>query len=283
VDSKASELRYVNKFGKIDILIVIGLILLAIITFFPFFVMLINSTLDTTEITSAFNVIPGGKFLDNYNKMIENTDIWFGFQNSLIIALFSTILTAYFSGLTAYGFSKFKFRFNKLLFTVLLITMMVPGMLGLVGFFKLINFLGLYDNYLAFILPSIANASGVFFVKLYCDSAVPVSIIESARLDGCSEFMIYNRIVLPMISPSIATISIFNFIGSWNNYMAPSIILDENTQTLPVMIALVKGVYADNLGAQYVAIAISIVPIMMVFVVCSKYIIGGLTSGAVKG
>lgn len=257
---------------------------LAVICFLPFYLMIMNATRDSGAIASSLSLIPGDQFFENYIRMRDaGTNIWRGFKNSLIIAVSGTALSAYFGSLTAYGFSIYRFKGRKTLFWVLMGSMMVPTQLGLIGFFKVISVLHLVDSRLALIIPVIANANFVFFVKLYMDSVISPSIIESARIDGAKELGIFNKIVIPMIIPSIATMSIFTFIGLWNNYIAPLIVLyDEKKYTIPVITAIARGVYQNDFGAVYVVIALSMVPIMVVFAFCSKYIIGGLTAGSVK-
>lgn len=245
--------------------------------------MIISSTHSSYDIATKLNLIPGSDFINNYKSMGSSVNIWQGFKNSLIVSVSSTLLTAYFGALAAYGFSKYKFKGNKILFWIMMGSMMVPSQLGLIGFFNVISKFGLVNKLLALIIPAIANANVVFFIKLYIDSAVPDSIIESARIDGCGEFRIFNKIVIPMIIPSIATMSIFTFINSWNSYLIPLVVLyEQDKYTVPLLTALAKGVYRTDYGAVYVATAMSMVPIMFVFAFCSKYIIGGLSAGAVK-
>ena len=272
-----------SKFRMSTITINIFLILLAVICVLPFYMMIINATHSNGEITKGLNLIPGKYLIDNYIRMSASTNIWGGFFNSLIIAVSSTALNAYFSALTAYGFSKYKFKGNNLLFMFVLGTMMIPGQLGLIGFFQLNKILGTLNTFIPLIIPSIATAGTVFFIKQYMDSSIPNTLIEAARIDGCSEFRTFNKIILPLVTPCIATISIFNFVGSWNNFLVPMVFLfDKDMFTLPILIANLRGVYARDFGATYLGIAISVVPIMIVFACLSKYILGGLTMGSVK-
>lgn len=265
------------------IILYIFLILLAIVCFLPFYLMIINSTQSNTTLASKLTLLPGKDFAANYTRMRERVNIWTGFKNSLIISVSSTALAAYFGALTAYAFSRFKFKGSKVLFGLVLGSMMIPQQLGLLGFFRVCRVLHLMNTRLALILPAIASANIVFFIKLYMDASVPNELLEAARIDGCNEFKIFNKIVLPIVIPSVATMSIFNFITSWNNYLTPLIILnDEKKYTVPIMTALAKGVYQSDFGAIYVCIALSMVPIMIVFLFCSKYIIGGITMGSVK-
>jgi multiple sugar transport system permease protein len=160
---------------------------------------------------------------------------------------------------------------------------MIPPQLGLIGYYILTARLHIINTYWALILPAVANASTVFFLKMYIDTNVNESLLEAARVDGSSEIYTFNRIVFPIILPGVATMSILNFIASWNNYLTPLVLLfDKDKFTLPILIALVKGTYKQNLGAQYMAVAISIVPIIIAFTFLSKYIISGITAGALK-
>ena len=269
-------------FGKI--FLYFCLISLAIICFLPFYLMLMNATHDNSEIAKQLWLVPGSALMANYKRLTESVDIWRGFFNSLFLSVCITAVSGYFSALTAYGFSRYKFKGNGILYWVVLGTMMVPTQLGLIGFYQEMSKIGLVDNYLALILPTIASAGSVFFIKGYTDGAVSESLIEAARIDGCNEFSIFHKIGLPLIMPSIATMSIFIFIATWNNYLLPLVMIStQEKYTMPILIVVAKGVYKTDFGAIYTGIAISVVPIMIAFVFMSKRIIGGLTIGGVKG
>ena len=284
INNKMFKKNDAAKFTLSKAVLYILLIFLAILCFLPFYIMIINSTHSNTELSSKLMLLPGKSLMENYKRLLENVNIWRGFFNSLFISVCVTILSGYFSALTAYGFSKFKFKGNNALYWVVLGTMMIPGQLGLIGFFQLSKSLNILNTYWPLILPSIANAGTVFFIKGYTDSAIHASLIESARIDGCGEFKIFNKIVLPLIIPSVATMSIFTFVNSWNNYLTPLVLLfDMDKFTLPILVVVARGVYQTDFGAIYTGIAISVVPIMIVFAFMSKYIIGGLTMGSVKG
>lgn len=272
------------KLGILDIILYIFLIGLAIICFLPFYFMIINATHNNAAIAQGLNFLPGKYTLANYAKMSERVNIWRGFLNSLIVSGVGTALLAYFGTLTAYGFSKYKFVGNKTLFWVILCSMMIPPQLSVIGFYNVVQKLKLLNNHLALILPMIASAQFVYFVRLYLDTALPDSIIESARIDGASEFGIFNRMVLPIASPSIATMGMFNFINSWNQLLVPQIVLrKEALQTVPILVANAKGIYRTDYAAASMAIALSVIPILIAFAFFSKRIIGGVTAGAVKG
>lgn len=283
-ESKVETKKRKVKFSFSKIILYIFLVLLAVLCFTPFYIMIVNSTHDNATLASKLSLLPGKAFFENYQRLQSRVNIWTGFKNSILISASSTALAAYFGAMTAYGFSKFKFKGDKVLFAVILLALMIPAQLGLLGFFKVIKVLGLPNTRLALILPAIAAPNIVFFIKAYMDSAVPDSLIEAARIDGCKEMTIFNKIVLPIVVPAVATMSIFTFIGSWNSYLTPLVILnDESKYTVPIMTALARGVYQTDFGAIYVCVAMSMIPIIIVFSFCSKYIIGGLTMGSVKG
>ncbi|MCP1184172.1 MULTISPECIES: carbohydrate ABC transporter permease [Paenibacillus] len=268
--------------GKIIIyLLLIGLAVLCII---PFYLMLIYSTHNNATIASTFTFLPGSFLVDNYMNMVSKINIWRGFANSIFIAGSSTVLSLYIGALTAYGFAKFKFKGRNWLFLFLLATMMVPGQLALIGVYRLFSMLGLLDSYAAIILPAAANAFNVFFIKQFMESSIPDEIIESARVDSAGEFRTFNQIVLPILGPAISALGIFTFIGSWNNFLTPLVLFFSlDKYPLPVLVALVQGYYGMDYGLLYLGVAISILPIIVVFSVFSKQIIGSVALGAVKG
>ncbi|QZY87145.1 carbohydrate ABC transporter permease [Exiguobacterium acetylicum] len=269
-------------FGKS--VIYIGLVVLTIACIIPFLMMIINATRSNEEVLSGFSLIPGNSLAENYAALSSYVNIWSGFKNSLIIAVLVTVLSGYFSALTAFGFAFYQFKGKNAMFVFMLIMMMVPGQLGLIGFYELSKNLNLLDSYIPLIVPAIASPFTVFFVRQYVQTVLHPSLIEAARMDGASEFRIFHTIALPMMMPAIATMSIFTFIGSWNNYIMPLVLLfSPEKYTLPVLMGFLKGSQvAENLGSLYLGIAISVVPIMIAFLFLSKYIVSSISAGAVK-
>jgi multiple sugar transport system permease protein len=262
-------------------LLLIGLALLCLI---PFYSMIIASTHDSSAISTQLLLLPSDQFTTNYDRLIDIVNIWWGFLHSLYITVTSVSLSLYFSALAAYGFAKYAFRFRTFLFALVLATMMIPGQLGIIGFFKFMGTLDLLNTYWPLILPSIANAFAIFFLRQVCDSSVPDELLEAARLDGASEVAIFHRMVLPLLGPSIAALAIFLFISKWNSFLEPLIIIfNDEKQTLPVMVALTKGQFRTDYGAQYVGVVVSVIPIVMIFALASRRIISGVTVGALKG
>lgn len=261
------------------------LIALALLCLLPFMLMIVNATRSGNEIMTSFSLIPGSSLASNWKVVTDNLDIARGFRNSLFVAIFSTILVSYFSALTAYGFAFFKFKGRNVIFTAIIIFMMIPSQLGMLGFYDLMTKMRLIDSYIPLIVPSVASPATVFFLRQYVLSVMPKSVLEAPRIDGAGEFYIFHKIALPIMAPGIATMAIGAFIGSWNNYLMPLILLNDSKKwTLPVMVASLNSVkdIASNIGATYVTVAISVVPIMIMFCFCSKYIIGSISAGSVK-
>lgn len=261
------------------------LILLVIICFIPFYMMIVNSTRSNSEILRGFSLMPSGSLIDNYFTLDSYINIWLGFRNSLIVAVSVTILNSYFSALTAFALVVYQFKGKNVIFITFIVMMMVPGQLGLIGLYDLASTLGMLDTYWPLIIPAIAAPFTVFFFRQFLVTTMPMSILESGRIDGAGETYMFHRLVLPILSPAIATMGIFTFIGSWNNFLFPLVIIrSPRLYTLPIMIRQLQGSpVAQNLGAIYLGIAISVVPIMIAFLFLSKYIISSITAGAVKG
>lgn len=266
-------------------LIYLFLIVLSITCLAPFIMMLVNATRSNQEIMSGFTLIPGNSLGENWQTMSQYFNIFKGLGNSLFVSVCVTALTAYFSALTAYGFAIYDFKGSNIIFTIVLVLMMVPSQLGLLGFYDLVNAMGLMDSYIPLIIPAIANPFVVFFLKQYLQSVLPKTVIEAARIDGASEIRTFHKIGIPIMMPGIATIAISTFIGSWNNYLMPLVLLlSPDKFTLPVMMASMKASrdISSNMGATYLTVAISVLPIMIAFMFFSKYIISSISAGSVK-
>lgn len=266
-------------------IIYILLIALAVICFLPFILMIVNSTRSGREIMTSFSFIPGTSLKENWDRVFGYFNLFRGFWNSTVVAVPATILSAYFSSITAYALAMYKFKGRNIIFGVILVFMMIPGQLSLLGFYNLVSSLHLINSYIPLIIPAIAAPGTVFFLRQYVLSVLSPTLVEAARIDGASEIHIFHRIVFPIMVPGVATMSIGGFIGNWNSYLVPLIILNKNQKfTLPVMIASLSAStdIATNQGATYLAVAISIIPIMIVFCFCSKYIISSISAGSVK-
>lgn len=259
--------------------------LLAVICLTPFAMMMVNATRTSDQIVKGFSLIPGTALAHNWEVVFSYFNLFKGMLNSLIVALPATFLGAYFPAMTAYGLACYDFKGNKLIFWVILIFMMIPGTLSMIGFYQLCATLHITNSYIPLIVPAIAGTGTVFFLRQYIISSLSPSLVEAARMDGASELYIFHRIVIPIVFPAIATFSIMSFIGNWNNYLLPMIILNNPQKyTLPVQLASLRSStdITENYGAIYLCIAISMVPIILVFITFSKYIISSVSAGAVK-
>ena len=206
--------------------------------------------------------------------------------NSLFVATLSATFCTYFSTMTAYAIHAYRFKLRKTAFTFILAIMMIPTQVTALGFINLLNKMGLMDSYIPLIVPAIAAPAVFFYMKQYMDSTLPMSLLEAARIDGAGELKTFNTIALPMMKPAIAVQAIFSFVGNWNNYFTPALVLkEENMKTLPVLIAELRG--ADflkfDMGIVYMTIAFSIFPVIIIYLILSKNIVGGMALGAVKG
>ena len=268
----------------------IAYIVLAIISFlclFWFYVLFINATRSHSELTRGFIAIPSTHLLENWKNIMQGTlPIWKGMLNSLLVSTLSGGLCVYFSAMTAYAIHAYNFKLKGFMFTFILMIMMIPTQVNALGFIQLISKMNMEDTFLPLIVPAIASPVTFFYIKQYMDSSLPLSLIEAARIDGSGEFYTFNSIVLPLLRPAIAVQAIFSFVGSWNNYFTPALILHDNEKkTLPILIAQLRG--ADflkfDMGQVYTMIDFSIFPVIVVYLILSKHIVQGVALGSVKG
>lgn len=263
----------------------IALILLAVVCIIPFIMMMVNATRSSQQILAGFTFIPGVSLANNYQILSKYVNLFQGMWNSIKVAAPATLLSAYFSALTAYALAVYKFRGRNVIFYTIVIFMMIPGQLSLIGFYNLCSKLKLIDSYIPLIVPAIAAPGTVFFLRQYVMSVLSPSLLEAARIDGAGELRIFHKIVLPIMGPGIATMAIGGFIGNWNSYLVPMILLNTPSKfTLPVQVASMNAVQdiSTNKGAVYLALAISVIPILIVFCFCSRWIISSITAGGVK-
>ncbi len=265
----------------------IVLIIISILCLIWFYILFINATRSKGELTQGFTPIPSTHALENWVNVYNGTlPIFRGMINSLIVALSSAVVSTYFSTMTAFAIHAYDFKIKNAVFTFILMIMTIPTQVTALGFIELVQKMGLEDNYIPLIVPTIAAPVTFFYMKQYMDSVLPLSLIEAARIDGAGEFRIFNQIVVPLMKPAIAVQAIFTFVSSWNNYFTPALVLHkENMKTLPILIAQLRG--ADflkfDMGQVYMMIAFSIFPVIVIYLILSKYIVGGVTLGGVKG
>ena len=260
-------------------------IALSILSLLPFWVMVVNATRNSQQIQGGVSLIPSTFLMNNWNILqAKHFDVLLGFKNSAIIAFGSTLLGVYFSALTAYGLTVYKFKGAKLLYAIILGIIMIPGQVTGTGFYMFMFKLEWTNSFLPLVIPSIASASTVFFFKQYLEANFQVSLVEAARIDGAGEFYTYNRIVLPIMVPAMATMGIMAVISSWNNYLTPLMLLPKaEMKTLPMMVKELRGdIYRTEYGSIYLGLTLTALPLMIVYFCFSKYIIAGVAVGGVK-
>ena len=252
-----------------------------------FYILLINATRSHAEMTRGFTMLPSTHILENWENLVKGTiPIAKGFVNSLTVSVCSSVLCVYFSAMTAYAINTYRFKGRDAIAAFILAIMMIPGQVTVLGFIQLITNMKLDDTLIPLIIPAAASPVTYFYFRQYMASNLPMSLVEAARIDGSGEFRTFNTIIMPLIKPAISVQVIFSFVGSWNNYFTPALILHtDSRKTLPVLIAQLRG--ADwlrfDMGQVYIMIAASIFPVILIYLFLSKYIVGGITSGAVKG
>ncbi len=256
----------------------------ALLMLAPFYVMFVFATQSRTDI---FSVPPplwfGDDLWANLRLLGERVPFWRSVGWSLYVALMSTALTLLFCAMGGYAFAMFEFRFKRPLFALVLGTMLLPSFMSMIPSFMVMDLLGWIDEPRALYLPGAANAFGIFLMRQYVRSAVPRELIEAARMDGCGEFGIFARIVLPLLKPALGTLGLISFIGSWNNFVGPLIVLRSPDRfTLPLALRLLQNPVDTEWGALIAGAAVATLPLIALFMLASRQLIAGLTAGAVK-
>ena len=262
------------------------LTLLAIMCIFPFYVLITNTTRSHAEINRGFSAVPGSLLVTNIRKLMlnDNLPVLRALFNSVYVAVLTAAAASYFSSLTAYGLFAYRFKMRRAAQSFILLIMMIPTQVGLIGYVLEMKSLNLVNTLWPLIFTFTASPFAAFFMTQFIKSSVPDEIIESARIDGCSEPSIFFKIVVPLIKPGTATIGILVFLWSWNNYLLPLVSVSDNTKyTIPLLISTLGSEFTTDFAAQMTAVGFAIVPVVILFIMGSKTFIEGLTAGAVKG
>jgi len=261
------------------------LAILLIISIAPIWLLLVNATRSTIQIQQGLSAIPSTHMFENYGILQgRGLNMVRGFANSTFVAVASTVISVYFGLLTAYGIVVYRFKGKQLFSNFIIILVLIPMQLSIIGFYQYMARLGLTDNYASLILPLIASAGAVFLGKQYLESVVVHDLIDAGRVDGAGEFRIFHRIMLPIAVPGAVTMAIFAFVASWNNFFNAFILISSiEKYTLPMLIQTMRGdVYRTEYGAIYLGLAISIIPIIIIYAIFSRFIVSGMSMGAVK-
>ncbi len=267
------------------VLIYAFLAVLMLITLTPIWMLLVNATRSTVQIQQGLSFLPSTHMFENYGILVgRGLNLPRGFINSTFLAVAVTVVSVYFSLLTAYAIVVYDFAGKKLFFNFILVLVMLPLQLSIVGFFQYMSRLGLVDTYIPLILPAIASAGAVFFGKQYLESVVIGDLIDAGRIDGASELAIFHRVIMPIAVPGAFTMGIFAFVASWNNFFTPFILISSiEKYTLPMLVQTLRGdVYRTEYGSIYLGLAFSVLPIMIIYALFSRYIVSGIAMGSVK-
>jgi multiple sugar transport system permease protein len=261
------------------------MIFLGLLAIIPLYLLLINATRSTEQINLGISLIPSTYAGYNWRVLTgRGFQIWQGFYNSAFIALSTTVLGVYFSAMTGYGLHVYKFKGRRILWGIILIIMMLPASLSFIGFYQFMARLKLLNSYIPLIIPAIAGAGTVLFLRQYMTSVLSIDLINAARIDGAGEYRIFNVVILPVITPALAAQAIFTFVGSWNNFFSPFVLISEERKyTLPMLVQMLRGdIYRTEYGGIYLGIAISLIPILIFYIFMSRFIISGITMGGIK-
>ena len=271
----------------LKIVIYVVCICLAILSILPFWIMIVNATRSTTQIQQhAISMIPSGYMMRNLSILLgKSFNPMVGFMNSLIISACSTGIAVYFSTMTAYGLVVYDWRLRRPFFSFIMAVMMIPAQVTMIGFYQMVYRIHMTNQLSMLILPALASPAMVFFMRQYMMPALSLEIVQAARFDGAGEFFIFNKIALPIMKPAIATQAIFSFVSSWNNLFTPLVLLtNKEKYTMPIMVSLLRGdIYKTEYGSVYLGLALTVLPLIIVYLLLSKYIIAGVALGGVKG
>lgn len=268
-----------------SLIITLICVILAVICILPIYLLVINATRVTSDILNGATLIPGDQLKINYDKLIalDGFNALTGFKNSFIIAGSASLLSVFVSALTAYALVVYDFKLKGPAFTFILAVLMIPTQVSAIGFVRFMIELGFFNTYVPLIVPALAAPATVFFIRQFMKSSFPLDIVEAARIDGSSEFRTFLTIGIPMLKPAMSVQLIFAFIANWNNFFTPSLIITSTDKyTLPMMINTLSSDRYTDYGMVYMGIALSIVPLIVVYFLLSKYIVEGVALGGVK-
>lgn len=261
----------------------IVLVLMTIVMFFPLYIVFIMGTYYSEDIFKGLPILPGDYLIENI-KMVISKGFFRAYFNSITVSVASVILSVMISSLIGFALAKYKFKGKKLIFGFIMAIMMIPGQIALIGYMLEMRKVGLIDTLLPLIFTWAAHPLGAFLMTQFISDAIPDELLESGRLDGCTEPGLFFRIVVPCIKPGFLTLATLVFLWSWNNYVLPLIIINKQEMfTIPLMVNNLSNAFRSDYGAIMCALALSVLPMIVIFSLCSKTFIKGIAAGAVKG
>lgn len=259
------------------------LILMTLISFFPLYIVFIMATYYSEDIFKGMPILPGGYLIENLKLVIEK-GFFKAYLNSITVSLGSVVISVMISSMIGFALAKYQFRGKKLIFGFVMAVMMIPGQISMIGYMLEMRKFGLLDTLLPLICTWAAHPLGAFLMTQFISDGIPDELLESARLDGCSEPGIFLRIVVPCVKPGFLTLAMLVFLASWNNYVLPVILINKQELfTIPLMVNNLSNAFRSDYGAIMCALGLAILPMIIIFALCSKTFIKGIAAGAVKG
>jgi multiple sugar transport system permease protein len=226
---------------------------------------------------------PSPATLDNYRELFTHAGMGRSLVNSALLALFSTLLALAFNVAAGYAFAKLRFAGRERLFKLMLGALIIPGQVAMIPLFLLLKWLGLVNTYAGVLVPSLASVFGIFLVRQYALS-IPDELLEAARIDGASELRTFLEVVLPVLTPILVTLAVFSFLGSWNDFIWPLIVLsDDDLFTLPLALAALSREHVQDRELMMAGSVLTLLPVLCLFLVLQRYYMQGLLAGSVKG
>lgn len=284
---KPKEIKEKMKITPHTVLLLILFTGIALIVLFPIYSITLASFKPSTELLRFglnIKIQPDKMSLNNYIFLFTGKNSYFmWFKNSLVITAIQASLTLIVSALVGYGFAMYDFKFKNQLFMCVVLIMMIPIEIIMLPLYKQMIGMKLIDSIWGIILPFVASPAPIFFFRQYL-SGIPKELMEAGRIDGCSEYGIFGRIILPLMTPSFAAMGIFVGMSSWNGFLWPLIVLRSQTKfTLPIGLATLITPYGNNYDVLIAGSVMAILPILIVFLFFQQYFIEGMTAGGVKG
>ncbi len=265
-------------------------IFLGFISLIPFYLMFVNATRTSNDIMTGLSFWFSTHLAENFRNFQAaqvglGVTVFKSMLNSLIVAVPFTLLSVYFSSLTAYGIHVYNFKAKRFAWSFIMAVMMVPSQVFAIGFYQFMIQIGLIDTYWPLIIPGVTTPTVIFFMKQYLEGSLPIEVVEAARIDGSGEFRTFNSIVIPLMQPAIATQAIFQFVASWNNLFMPTMIISSSSKkTLPMFVQMLTAEsFRTDYGMVYIGVAITILPMLVMYAILSRFIVEGVTLGSVKG
>lgn len=260
------------------------LILGALISIFPFYWMIVLSSHRSAAIFEfPPPLLPGDRFAENFNRVMDSVNVWAAMGNTVVVASTVTFFVLLIDSLAAFAFAKFSFRGKNVLFLLVMLTFLLPSQLATIPQFLMMTELGWVGELKSVIVPSLAGAFGIFWLRQFFQNSVRTELIEASTIDGCGFFRQYFHVALPSGRSAIAFLGMFTFIGSWNDFMWPLIVLnDPDRLTLQVALSQLQTTHGTDYGMLMMSALIAVVPLILVFIIGAKQFIAGITDGAVK-